>query len=322
MTPTWEFTVGDGMFFVENDTKVGALERAKYHWKNSGRKGGYSELVNVLESVNKALPMKVAAFMLDLSSPPADISMLASTLLQKERSVTDRAKNVTIMRLERKDNAYAYHRRGGEEMVWRDAGKADSFDKKSTFYYMPLSGYVMESKAGYSDAKVFYEDMSKSGVPGITDLVVYGVRKTDIEFIKTQKNWINIESHISGKLAQLDDAFLMGLVLSAIDSYYMVRYNDSLEKEITDKESPYVKFALKIKDVKKISYSELHLTRLCQKFAPTVKISTQALKELTIKECKAVYDVYPLFNNLSGSQNNAGVAQYVNLINASKKEIK
>ena len=322
VTPTWSFSVGETTFFVENDTKVGALVRAKYHWKHSTRPN-QSEEVYVMEKADKAKGIKIADFLNAIASPPANRNMLASTMLQKERSVTDRAKNVTIMRLERKDDARSYRRRyGGEDMVWRDAGKADAFDKKNTFYYMPLSGYVMESKKGYTDAKVFHEDTSKSGVPGVNDLVVYGVRKTDIEFIKTQKNWINVEDHISGKLAKLDDAFLMGLALSAIDSYDMVRYNESLINEVTDKESPYVKFALKIKDVKKISYSEHNLTRLCQKFAPTAKISTQALKDQLIKECKVVYNAYPLFKNLGHAQNNAGVAEYINLINASKREIK
>jgi len=323
VTPVWSFSVGENTFFIENDTKVGALVRAKYHWKHSTRSQAYSEEVHVMEKADKKMAMNIAAFLKAIASPPANRSMLASTMLQKERAVTDRAKNVTIMRMERKDNARSYRRRyGGEDMVWRDAGKADAFDKKTTYYYMPLSGYTMESTVGYQDAKTLHEDMSKSGVPGIADVVVYGVRKGDIEFIKTQKNWINIETFIVGKLAKIDDSFLMGLVMSELDRFDMVRYNVSLEKEITDKESPYVKFALKFKDVKEVSYSEYNLNRLCQKFAPNAKISTQALKAATVKECQVVYDSYPLFKNLSYGQNNAGVAEYINLINASKKEIK
>lgn len=321
-TPTWRFGVNTSTYFVENDTKVGALVRAKYHWKKSNNTC-YSDEVYVLEKADKTKPMKVADFLKDISSPPAKQHMLASTLDQKDRAANDRAKNVTIMRLERKDASHTYRRNyGGGDMVWRDAGKAASFDTKTTFYYMPLSGYTMESTSRYTDANMLHEDMHNSGIPGITDLVLYGVRKGDIEFIKTQPNWINVETYISGKLASIDNTVLTSLVISELDRYSMVRYNSNIESKVTDKESLYVKMTLKYKDVVKVSHSDTSFARLCQRFAPNAKFDLHALKTAIAKEGAEVYKEYPLLSNLSYGQNNAGVAQYINLINESTKETK
>ena len=52
---------------------------------------------------------------------------------------------------------------------------------------------------------------SLTSIAGITVDTVYGVRKGDIEFIKTQKNWINYEDFLTEKLAKLKEEDLVGL---------------------------------------------------------------------------------------------------------------
>jgi hypothetical protein len=47
-----------------------------------------------------------------------------------------------------------------------------------------------------SNVKEFYNDLKECGLSGLQK-TIYGVRKGDIEFIKTQKNWINIEDQIA-----------------------------------------------------------------------------------------------------------------------------
>ena len=322
-TPIWQVSVGNDTFFVENDTRVGALVRAKYHWKNTPRTGGYgrSSDVFVMEKHDKSKPMKVAAFMSDMFGPPADKHLLASKLMQTPREQSDRSKNVTIVKLERKDYQ-RYRRYSGDVMVWRDAGKVEDFDKKTMYYYLPLSNHTIESTFGAIDNNTINELLQQAGIPELKALQLYGVRKGDIAFIKTQKNWVNAEEYIVGKLKALDEKFLMGLVVTAIDSYELLRYNEAILKEVTDKTSPYATFTLKYKDVKKVVHSESHLNRLIARYAPGTNVDTKGHKDKLIKECKVVYDAYPLFKNLGHAQNNAGVAHYINLVNAAMKETK
>jgi len=61
--------------------------------------------------------MNVKAFFKSIHNPPADRQFQASTLMKKDRQGV--ARNVTIMKLERRDSG-GYNRR--DEMVWRDAG--------------------------------------------------------------------------------------------------------------------------------------------------------------------------------------------------------
>lgn len=315
LSQSWEIPLSARTYFVINDGKVGASSRAKYHWKTSKR---HNEMVYVIEKSDKTKPVDMKGFVAFLRNPPEARFLTATSLLEKVRASTDRAKNVTILKLERKSSSSRYR---DYEMVWRDAGKANTFDTKTKHYYMPLSGYSILSDA-YDSMRDLTEDMVRSGLPGLCDVTVYGVRKGDIEFIKQQPNWINVETHIKGVLTTFSKANLISLAMPVLDNYPMVRYNDSLRKQITDAKSPFVVAMDKLKDVVTVSYSDTHLRNLSVKYNPQVMADVSALKNVLLNEAREVYAYYPLFKSLSNGQKSDGVAEYVNLINVSKKEIK
>jgi hypothetical protein len=68
--------------------------------------------------------MKTAAFFKAISNPPKE-RILFKLVRWKERTSSRFAKNVTILALQERGSGGYYRER---EMVWRDAGKADSFD--------------------------------------------------------------------------------------------------------------------------------------------------------------------------------------------------
>lgn len=312
MFDEWQFQVSSDTFFVINDTKVGATERAKHHWKNSSDKNNsYQSNVYVLEAVDKTKPVNTKAFFKALSNPPEAKILMASSLLEKERTGSMGA-NVTIMRLE---EGRSRGWRDRAEMVWRDGGKADKFDAKNTYYYLPLSGY--KNLGVVEDIKQLEIHLRKSGV-FMED--IYGVRKTDIEWVKTQKNWVNLDEHITGKLAKLGQADVMGLVKQSIDWKELFQYNAT--KHIANANSPYLVLFNTFKDVKESDQKmRQSLEWLCRQYkvATSATVDPATLIDKYNKEVEAIKKRYPLIKGLSKySIEGADLAEYINLIDKTK----
>jgi hypothetical protein len=183
LTYEWQIRAEMDRFFVFNDTKVGALERAKFHWRNR-QSAVYTEVVYVLEPVDRALPMKQAEFLAEIMNPPANNVMMASTLIAKERTA-GMSRNVSILRLETRSRNW----RDNDKTVWVEAGTADSFSDADTYYYVPLSGFSSLGKV--ADTKLLSRHLSSSG---IYTGQIYGVRKGDIEAVKAMSNWIPLDT--------------------------------------------------------------------------------------------------------------------------------
>lgn len=311
----WHFSIDRGIRFVINDLNIGATERAKYHWKNTPKEKdeANSHSVYILSKFDKTKPMDTKAFFAAIHNPPEAWVQIASDLKQKER-VSGSLKNVTILELQERGSGGYYRSR---EMVWRDAGKADSFDANETHYYLPMSGFTVESKLSYAfDIKRFYQDMKDCGVASLKKHI-YGVRKSDIEFIKTQKNWVNIEDYIAQELSKIDNKLTMSLVLQAVDNFNLCQYNNTIVYHVESKDSPYVKLVMQFKDFEKIKYSEQSLKNLCRMYAKNVTFNPQDTVDTFVAQCKVVYDRYPLLQYLRSAPNEQ-VAEYINLID--KKE--
>ena len=307
----WGFTVSENLRFIVNDTNVGAVERAKFDYRTNQPSG--SKHVYVLDKADRTKDMKLKAFFKAISNPPEDYTSKASALLKKERQAGV-AKNVTILHLTERGSGGYYREK---EMVWRDAGKADSFDANTTYYYLPLSGFSIESKFGMHDAKEFYNDLKDCGIAGLRT-TIYGVRKGDIEFIKTQKNWVNIEDHIAKELSKpIDNKLIMSLVLQAIDNHVNVSYNYNVTSQVTYANSPYVQFVTKLKGFDKIRYNEQSLKRLCQVYAKGVSFSPEAQVQKFVDECAQVNARYPLLQYLR-SVPSTELADYINVIDTQK----
>lgn len=306
----WHIQVQDGVHFVINDTKIGASQRAKYHWKTADIKD-HRSVVYVLDLVDRTKPGELDEFFKAIHNPPNKIK--ASELLVKPRE--ERAKNVTILRMEKK--AVAWNRRDENEQVWVDAGKADAFDDNKTHYYLPLSGYALISDR-CADAKELCSVLKGSGIAAFSKITVHGVRKGDIEFIKSQENWINLEDHIIEELAKLDHSQMN---MKWIDMEEGLRYNVDVAEHVSNAASPYLMLTKKFMDVVQIGAHEReNMNTLFKMFA----IEGQGLKITTLqtdlnKEGREVYGRYPLLKMLAGHYGNGrAVAEYINLVDSAK----
>jgi hypothetical protein len=309
----WTFGVDADCHFVTNDLKTGALERTKYHYRET-QCDVYSRHVYILEAFDKTKPVKTAEFFAEIYEPPVDRRIGASALIEKPAKDRSLGKNVTIMVLNERGYGGYYRQK---EMVWKDGGKAVDFDANETHYYLPLSGFTVESKFGMRDVKQFYNDLKECGVKGLQE-TIYGVRKGDIEFIKTQKNWVNIEDHIAKLLSKVDNKLMMGLVVNqVVDGYNHFMYNDSIVKDVVSPTSDYLKLVTQFKGHEKIRYSEYSLKRLSSQYANGANFSPEAFVQKFVDECSAVNKQYPLLQYLRSAPNKE-IADYVNLIDTQK----
>ena len=309
----WEFGVSENTHFVINDLKTGATERAKYHYRES-QCDVYSRHVYVIDPADRSKPIKTDEFFAAINNPPTENILKASSLLQRERTA-GLAKNVTIMKLERRGNG-GYHREN--DMVWRDAGKADSFDANTTYYYLPLSGFTMLSTKGYQSGKELCEDVKS--LPSLFTGEIYGVRKADIDEIKKRPNWKNFEEHIEQALNAKDTSkILMSLVKSQLDRSDVFEYNNTMVLKEIDSNSPYAKLVCEFVSVEKFRGNSYNVDRLFRRFAPNANLSPSAMVIKYQQEVDSVNARYPLLKNLSSYRTEAThIAEYINLIDQKK----
>jgi hypothetical protein len=310
MHEEWTIKIDEGVYFVFNDTKVGALERAKFHWKHT-KVEPYQSTVYVIEAVDKSKMVKTLDFLTDLMGPPSNRILKASELLEKTRAGSMGA-NVTIMRLE-EGTRRGYRNRA--PMVWRDGGKANSFDSNETYYYLPLSGY--KNLGVVEDIKSLEEHLRTSG---IYTTEIYGVRKNDLEWAKTQSNWINLDTFVTDKLSKLGQADVMGLVKQSIDWKELFQYNAT--KHVSNPHSPYLSLFNTFKDVKETDHRvRMSLEWLCRQYkvATSTTVDPATLIDKYTKEVAEIKKRYPLMKSLSRySVESKAVAEYINLIDSSK----
>ena len=315
----WDMPVSPHTYFVVTDTKIGALERAKHHWRknppaNASKSSYSSDNVYVLTPADKSQPMKTDKFFASLRYPEQSRIMLASSLTEKERKTgsAGMGANVSIMSLQRRGYG-GYHKE--REMVWKDAGKADSFDSTKTYYYLPLSGFtVISNGPTILDMRKFNETVTESGIAGLHDIRIYGVRKTDIKFIETQKNWVNVQDHIRAVLAKLDGDLVRRVAVKALDLNKYFRYNNDIAKLLSSNpNSPYLQFLDKLKGTENLEVNRHSFERLCRDYATAVDIESvmQGVKD----ELTAIRNRYPLLSSLKDYDiNTVAVAQYINMI--------
>jgi hypothetical protein len=299
--------VDSDTFFVFNDTKTGATERTKYHWRNRSM-AAYTERVYVIEAADKNKPIKREQFLKFIHNPPVDKLMVASSLDLKERVKTKLGKNVNILHLEERNRGYGYYNRS-TEMVWADAGTADTFDKNTTHYYLPLSGF--QSLGIVDDIKRLQSNLHASG---IWTGAVYGVRKGDMEWVKEQSNWKNLDEFVINELKKLDSANVMEVVKQSIcySEYFTYAVTD------IDATSPYMILKNEFAAVKDINPDNRRaLEYLCRVYSvsTTEQVEPTELIKQFREQMLAVKARYPMIDAVRYSGADAAmISEYVRAI--------
>lgn len=298
--------------FVINDLKKGAGERVKYHYRNT-KDSIYQRTIYIIESFDKTKEVDLAGFFAEIHNPNKANHILASNLLEKPRA-RGLSRNVSIMKLKPRDWS-------SDDIVWRDAGKADNFDENETYYYIPLIGFRMVSTKGYNNAKHFHGDVTS--LPGLFKGEIYGVRKGDIADIKLRKNWVNLEDHITKILnSAFDPKLLMSVVKTQIEEKNILNFSNNKIIPLIGDKSPYATLVNEFKNVDNFKGSVYNLSSLFGKFASNANLNPDALVKKYNQMFCEVNRRYPLLCKLnSRSTEESDIAEYINLID-SKKGIK
>lgn len=306
----WRIVPEADVNFVINDTKVGITERAKFHFRTRNTVG----TVYALEKADKTKVMKTKEFFKLIENPPGKQIHLGSSLDKKE-TVRTMGRNVTILKLEERDRSRSYRYNNPKVVVWSDAGKADKFDINSIHYYLPLSGFTSLGKV--QDIKSLYDHLYKTG---IYTGEIYGVRKSDMAYILTQKNWVNLDTHITSILSKMGQTDVMGLVKQAIDvkGYFVHNVFSKISEN-----SPYAKFYNIFKDVKETNESHKHSVEfLCKVYGVNNQqnIDPHALIVKYRSELNSLKARYPLLDGLGRyhALHVDAVSEYINLVDEKK----
>ena len=314
----WTIEMDCHVYFVTNDLKTGAGERAKYHWRNYdfGKDRPYRSNIYILNAADKTRPANYTQFLKDFYNPSQVVA--ASSLLEKPRKASGTGANVSILKLEPK-SSLGWNNTNG--MVWRDAGDIDNFDSEVTYYYLPMNGFVPQSeRMNGMTIKNLHDLMSSSGVKWLNNIKIYGVRKKDLDFIKEQPNWINLETHIESVLSNIDDKFMLGVALGTVDNARRVAYNSTIVAKIKDKDSPYLKLVTSLKGISPItSYAFDNLEKLTERFAPKIGKNPKDVRTKLTKEVKQVHDRYTLLKYVPYHADESDIYNYINIIDKQMK---
>lgn len=313
----WSIRVESDTNFIINDTKVGAFERAKHHFRTKENRP-YAERVYVFEPIDRNKPMMVEAVKNLMYNPPASMFFMASELRQKDRAThTGMGKNVTIMQLEERGGS-RYHS-SSTDLVWRDAGKLDGFSDKVNHYYIPLSGFasLFSKLPTYVTAHDFVR-LLKNSKMGQFSVNVYGVRKGDIETIKKQKNWINLEDHVLATIDKMDDKIFIAGALNSIDRDAITLYNSQkIVDGIEDAKSPASQFVNQFVGLPS-SDGYPYVIKLLSLFSKSPKVKTETLIEKFTKEFAEFNKRYPLVRRFDSRTKEEHVCEYINLVDKVK----
>lgn len=303
----WHITPDKTTCFVVTDTKRGAFERAKYHWKSN--KHPSINNVYLIEPFDKNKAMNTKSFFKEIYNPPKQNIMMASSLDEKERSVIGSLAKTNILRLEE-------HRKNWRSLkiVWANAGTLQDFDKNKTYYYVEMNNWapigipnddIKFIRSELIESKIFTND-------------IYGVRKAEIESIKQQKNWVNLSEFLPKKLKEVAKTSVMNMVKSSIDLSKIFSHNQHVNG--IDKDSPYSKLFLELKDIQPM---DMRMKQSMERLFKLYNISTNVteyenLVTLYKKKLEEVIHRYPLLCHLQYGCKEKDVIDYINMVDKLK----
>jgi hypothetical protein len=299
-------SIDSDSYFVITDTKRGAFERAKYHWRNKAFQG-FRETFFVLEPVDKTKPMLTDEFFTSISNPPSKQILLASSLTEKPRKVN--GNRTSILVIEERRRAKSRH----TTWVWSNDGNLEDYDNKKTYYYVPLFQFQPETKSTAKDFKTVYEMLRLSGVYSEK---LYGVNKRDIEQVKKKKNWIHIDELVIKNLTTQNATTAKSLAKSSID--FNPHFKDNVVSLVKDTNSPFKQLYQDFKGVE--SKREDHNITLLMNWygIKDAKDMLEAERKVWVEKIFQVRERYPLLVNIGYSTSANLVAEYINMVDQVK----
>lgn len=283
------FGVNQTFLIVINDLKVGAIERTRQYAKDKYI-SSYTNIYIVNNAV-KGKPAKIDDFLSHIGNPPAAMIIKASDLPAKER--VERVKMPTqtfsIVRLKEAHNG---------KMVWSAVGKSSDFPTDKKFYYFPVVGYELSDDTIAKDSREVFRALKESGIPEFRNLSIYGVRKTDLEAVKSMSNWYNVEDYIIEVLSKVSKKTISNFAACKVSVPNFIKASATIEAEVN--ESHFYKKSKKFTYLTPITYN-IHSIDKLAKIYNKGKYLEQAIEKKVQSFRVDIEDIsvrYPLLKNV------------------------
>lgn len=297
--------IDQNSYFVITDTRRGAFERAKLHWRKKAMQA-YQETFFVLEPVDKTKPMKTTEFFGSIYNPPSNQILLASSLDQKPK--VEREKRTSILVIEER------RRRGARysTWVWSNDGDLSDYDDTKTYYYVPLVQFQPETKSTEKDMKEVYQKLIHAN---IFNGKLYGVNKKDIAAVKAKKNWVHIDELVVKSLSAQNSTSAKSLAKSSID--FEQHFNDNVIA-LVNSNSPLAKLYAEFKGVK--AYNDNYNIKPLMMWygVSDGKAELEQEQKAWVEKIREVSNRYTLLKHLGYRLEAKQVAEYINMVDQVK----
>jgi hypothetical protein len=309
----WSVPITPEVVFVLNDLKTGCLARARYHF-TKGTNYKYGTHVYCVSHSSSVLSERQDAYdvlMKSMHNPPTVIK--ASEL--DKRPTPEKLESQGVVKMRKKVNSRGY---STDEYTWEPCNH--DFSEAETHYFVLLSGYKALSKDGKTENDLFFRTvklMKDCGIADISNIKIYGVRKSMEKEIQALDNWVWYEDELNEEIVKISDSHVISLVVSEmLDSYTQkVHTNTDVAKKLP-KTSLYAEFVNKYMLIKRATGNISELVELCAVYGKAVQVDDVKKK---ISDAKSeLYKQYPLLKHL-GDASVDNIVDYVKLIDSKEK---
>lgn len=307
----WQIPVEKNVVIVLNDLKTGCQSRAEYHYSN--RNNGKEVNVFCLSHDNPDLAVRQKEydkFIAELHNPP--VVLKASELEMRPRATPLPSTGIANIRLK------SEREEGDSESYTWEPCRDVVFNDTKTYYYVRLENFttVDENNKPFDFFKI-KALMDVCGIKAISDIEIYGVRKSRIKEIESLDNWVYYEDILKKETAKISDKHIASLVASEmLDTPSNRVYTKKSVADRVGASSAYAKYVTFAASIPRANGNVNHLVQLCSKFDNNLRVG-DAKKKIQDEKDK-LYEKYPLLRHFKESSlqcpSDYEVADYIKLV--------
>lgn len=294
------FSINTDNLFVINDVTQSAIARVKQHCVNNNIR----KVITILSPINKTKPMDTVAFFDRIKNPDftgylinaSDMAVPVKEKTEKEKS------NSLVVSLNVND----------EDYLWKEH-RFSEFDSSTTKYYVPVKGFTGLGK--FKDIKEQASLLKK--VRAIIPVSrIYAVRADNMEAVKADLSWVNLDEYIESTLKAFGSKQIMSLVKQHIDFKTIYRHNciQYVEDNTAEYYSLYDEFKSVSNDV---VVDTFWLKKLFNEYSMTDDTANNVINDGIKKyqeKVEKLNEKYPLLNYIERYTPAKVVADYINMI--------
>jgi ribosomal protein L30E len=306
-----EVQIGSEVVIVLNDLKTGCSARSKYHYAENATRA----TVFCISHSSPDLAVRQVAYdqlMVQLCEPPVVVKASELTAAPKKAKLPTQG----IVLLTQKESYTGWgYKNPGVDYIWKQY--TDDLVDDNTYYYVALNNHSPKNKLGEdwpSLTNVVVKLLKTSGVPALSNIKIFGVRKSRIDEIKELDNWVNLEDKIIEEIGKFGPVQLEALIVGEIQTNSGISLESSaaIAKQLGANSDYKKHMGKRGKVTKKIGDVET-LEALCTKFGKSIEV-VEIRKKLELEQA-LIDNKYPLLKYLKYAETETSV-DYIKMVDS------